>query len=258
VQRGAEAQTEPQKTEALSVSKKKNNNKKGKVPRTASASTAITTPTQVRSPIQSPSPVQPPKRSILVVILEIAGVLAAIATIVGATGYALEKWQDTTATIDFSGDIDQKKPFTIPLIVKNPSSIFAIHMPRISCSVEAEYGGGDKTNFLAAAAQPPIGGMKIAPTETQNYFCNMPDKFTFTEDVSHGGAIIPIKQADMVVAFDYETWLPWPIRRRVTTRFVMLPTTSGFRWIKGKWIGAKQDAADLPAEIRHQQDPSPQ
>jgi hypothetical protein len=176
-------------------------------------------------------------------------VLAAIATIVAGTGYALEKWQDTNATIDFSGDVDQKKPFTIPLITKNPSSIFSIHMPIISCSIEVEYSDGDKSHLFSTTNQIPVAGMAIAPSETQNYFCNAPDTLTITAGSTPGGPIVPIKQADMVVSLDYETWVPWTIKRRATAQFVMFQTAGGFRWVKGRWIGLKQNSIwppDLP------------
>jgi hypothetical protein len=224
----------------------------------ASVSTKAAPSTQSQLQNLSPHPAPAQKRSALVLILEIFGVLAAIATVVASTGYVFEKWQDTIATMDFSGDIDQKKPFTIPLIVKNPSSILAIHVPRISCSIEVEYNDGDKGQVLMSAVQPQTGGLAIAPGEPQNYFCNAPDNFTITAGATPGGAVIPIKQADMMVTFDYETWVPWPIQRHVTAQFVMFQTASGFRWVKGKWIGTKQGIV-WPANVRHPpREPAPQ
>ena len=55
---------------------------------------------------------------------KIVGGLATVPTIAAAGGYAMEKWNETKATVDFVGEIDQKKPFTVPLSIKNPSLFF--------------------------------------------------------------------------------------------------------------------------------------
>jgi len=192
--------------------------------------------TQAQAPIHAPKP----ERSLLVLLLELLGILAAIATIVAGTGYAFERWQDTTATIDFSGEIDQKKPFSIPLVIENPSTIFAAHSPRVACWIEAEYLNPNSTGHaLLAADQPSVSaGMGIPPNQTRNYFCKMPDNFTLSEGDKPGGPIIPIKQAEMLVKIEYDTWLPWLHHHEVVTQFVMLQTSTGFRWIKGQWAGS--------------------
>jgi hypothetical protein len=180
------------------------------------------------------------KRSILVLFLELFGVIAAIATIVASTGYALERWQDTNATIDFSGEIDQKKPFSIPLVIKNPSTIFSAHSPRVACWIEVEYLNPSSTGHALMAADQPSSsaGLAILPSQTRNYFCSMPDNFTLSEGEKPGGPVIPIKQAEMLVKAEYETWIPWGIPRQVISRFVMLQTSGGFRWIKGEWVAS--------------------
>jgi len=165
--------------------------------------------------------------------------LVAAATIVPALGYAEEKWHETIASVDFSGEIDQKKPFSIPLVVKNPSAIFPMHMPRVSCWVDVEYVGTDpkKNRALIAADQGPSGGLAIDPGKTENYLCSMPDNLTLHEGPNATGPIMPIKQADMLITVKYETWVPLAIPRHFVTQFVMFQTTEGFRWIKGNWIG---------------------
>jgi hypothetical protein len=211
----------------------------------ASIKKIAATPSQLSTPPPNHAPVH--RRSGLVLMLEIFGVIAAIATIVGGTGYAFEKWQDTKATIDFSGEIDQKKPFTVPLVVKNPSSLFTVHFPRILCSLTVNYGGGSNPNFFMATTQPPSPGAPIAPGGTENYFCDAPDKMAFS--ATPGGPPIPIQEAEMFVLFEYETWVPWPVSRRVPTEFVMLKTADKFRWIKGAWAGRKE--LDWPPNIPH-------
>jgi hypothetical protein len=166
--------------------------------------------------------------------------LVAVATIGPATGYAIEKWNDTVATIDFSGDIDQKKPFSIPLVIKNPSTIFSAHSPTVSCWIEVEYSNASGTSdLLTAIVEPPTSaGMAIPPEQIRNFLCDAPDKFKTTEGDKPGGPIVPIKQAELLVEATYETWLPWTKSHRVVVRFVMLQTSAGYRWIKGEWAGS--------------------
>jgi hypothetical protein len=161
--------------------------------------------------------------------------LAAIATIVGGTGYVLEKWQETVASIDFSGEIDQKKPFSVPLVAKNPSEIFSIHLPRMSCETNVEYYDGDSHHAVAYGDQGGASGAAIPPQGTADYFCDVAAALTVTD--KPGGTVIPIKQAEMTVTLDYETWVPWSIERQVKTRFVMFAASDGYRWQKGDWIG---------------------
>ncbi len=171
----------------------------------------------------------------------LASVLVTAATVIPAAGYAKERWQETIATVDFSGDIDQSKPFSIPLVVTNPSQIFSMYNPKISCWVDVEYkSAGNVSKALMAADQGAIGvGLEVKPKETRNYLCNMPDNFTLRAAPPGTGPILPVKQADMLVAIDYETWVPWTVARRAVTKFVMFQTTVGFRWIKGDWVGSQ-------------------
>jgi hypothetical protein len=219
----------------------RNNKKKGRAPPTANASTTTAETRPIQAPTQSPHPALAQRRSVLVLFLEGLGILAAIATIAYFGGYALEKWQETFAVVDFSGDIDQKKPFSIPLVVKNPSSIFKMYLPQIDCWVDVEYVGDDpqKAHVLMAADKQGGAGAEIAPNGTGNFFCDMPDYLAFHQG-DQNGSIVPIKQADMLVAIDYETWVPWTIKRHIVSQFVMLQTPGGFRWIKGQWMLGQQ------------------
>jgi hypothetical protein len=109
------------------VSSKNNNRKK---PNKANASKKVAPPTKTPPPIQTQNLSSILKEHPVFVIVSLAAsALVAIATVLPAAGYVQEKWKDTTATIDFSGDIDQNKPFALPLVIKNPSSIFWIHAP---------------------------------------------------------------------------------------------------------------------------------
>ena len=177
----SEAPKELRKTVVFSVNDKRKG-KKVKRPSTASASTTTTQSKKVQLPLQTLLPAPKAKRSVLVLILEGAAVLAAIATIVAGTGYVLEKWRETTATVDFSGDIDQKKPFTLPLVAKNQGSIFSMHLPRMECSVKSmEYSDGGSHHVLAFANQGSVTGAAIAPNGTKNYFCDAPSALTLTD-----------------------------------------------------------------------------
>jgi hypothetical protein len=178
------------------------------------------------------------KRSSWVLLVEIFGgtvaVIAGIATTAAGGGYALERWQDTKATIDFSGDIDQKKPFSITLVIKNPSTIFSMHVPYVACWVDLQYVTlNNKSSYIAADRKPLAAGTEILPGTTRNYLCNFPDSLT----VKEGGSPTVLKQADMLVRVQYETWLPWSIEREAFGRFLLLENSTGFHWIKGEWVG---------------------
>jgi hypothetical protein len=175
---------------------------------------------------------------VFVVVSLLVSALVAIATIAASGGYAVERWHDTTATVDFSGEIDQKKPFAIPLVVKNPSSIFSMHLPRMTCAANVEYADEENNRALIGADQGPASSRSaIEPGSTRNYYCDLPGALEMRAANDPKGPLIP-KKADMLVAIDYETWMPVStIQRRVVTQFVMVQTTSGFRWIKGDWIG---------------------
>lgn len=116
-----------------------------------------------------------------------------------------------------------------------------MYLPQVHCWADVEYIGDDpqKAHVLVAADKQGGAEGAIVPNGTGNFFCDMPD-YLAVHQGGPNGPIIPIKQADMLIAFDYETWVPWAIERRVVTQFVMLQTASGFRWIKGQWIAGQR------------------
>jgi hypothetical protein len=62
-----------------------------------------------------------------------------------------------------SGEADQKKPFTVPLKIKNPSGYFEMHYPKIGCRIFAVYSDGkDHTSTLDGGTTTPHQIPKIA------------------------------------------------------------------------------------------------
>lgn len=219
---------------------RRNKGNKAKKSGAANASTAITSATQDQSPNRQSSLGPKPKRSVLIrfaqILATVIAILAGVATIAAGGGYFLEKWQETVATIDFSGDIDQKKPFSLPLVTINPSQIFSMHLPRMSCKINVEYVATNSAPYHAAVFADEEGkaGAEIRPGGTADFFCDAPAALTVID--KSNGAAVPVKQAEMTVLLNYETWVPWPIEREVTAYFIMFATSSGFRWIKGDWL----------------------
>jgi hypothetical protein len=225
LQRVAETPEKPQKTEALSVNQKLGKKRKGN---------AATGPSKPSSPIKEAKPTK--KRSLLSVFSLVVTFLVAVGTIVPATGYAIEKWQETVATIDFSGEVDQKRPLTLPLLAKNPSNIFAMHEPRMQCSVNVEYDDGMPAHHAAVFAdQLPIATPTIAPGGIGTYFCDAPQMVALSDTIT--GAVVPMKQAEMTVTFNYKTRVPFFVERTIVSQFVVFATSSGYRWVKGSWLG---------------------
>jgi hypothetical protein len=226
--------------------KNRNRNKNGNRSTVASksvpqVSVSVSTPTPQAIAVQGPPQISPlvpkPKRSLLILTIELLGGLAALATMAAGTGYAMEKWQETIPSIDFSGDTDQSKPFSIPLAVKNRSQIFRIHSPKVSCWIEAEYGDGE-VQQLNVAIEKWTTGFFIETGQTQNVSCNIPDRVNSSGNVYDlSKPPYVVKAADLLVAIDYELWVPLTIKRRKTEKFVMLRISDKYQWIKGDWIG---------------------
>ncbi|MDE2283645.1 MAG: hypothetical protein KGK33_03405 [Hyphomicrobiales bacterium] len=168
--------------------------KKGKAKNTANSPTGST--------LSTPSIAKPQSQNLLATLKEHPVVVAvslllwflvAAATIVPAAGYVQEKWHETIPAVDFSGDIDQQKPFSIPLAIKNPSGIFAMHNPRISCWTDVDYESQPAKTFSARAvsSQGAISaGLQINPGEVRNYFCDVGGAFNLHEGTSATGPII--------------------------------------------------------------------
>jgi hypothetical protein len=204
--------------------KKKEEKKAG----AAHASRATATPIQV----PASSDESKPRRSLLGLASAIIGVLAAVAGIVAGTGYAIEKWHETLAVVDM-GEVDQQKPFSAPLQIKNPSAIFDMHSPSITCRFSAEYTNGV---FLPEGGTVGRHGIpKIAAAESGVFFCDMPDKFTITDNAT--GKINTLVSATMVIIVNYETRVPWSVSQQTPpTTFTLLNTSNGYRWVKGALI----------------------
>jgi hypothetical protein len=194
----------------------------------AHASRATATPIQVPPSSDEPKP----RRSLLGLASAIIGVLAAVAGIVAGTGYAIEKWHETLAVVDM-GEVDQQKPFSAPVQIKNPSAIFDMHSPSITCRFSAEYTNGV---FLPEGGTVGRHGIpKITAGESGVFFCDMPDKFTITDNAT--GKINTLISATMVIIVNYETWVPWSVSQQTPpTTFTLLNTSNGYRWVKGALI----------------------
>ena len=192
------------------------------------ASKATATPIQVPASSGEPKP----RRSLLGLASAIIVVLGAAAAIVAGTGYAIEKWHETVAVVDM-GEVDQQKPFSAPLQIKNPSPIFDMHSPSITCRFSAEY-----TNRVFIPEGGTIGrhGIpKIAAGETSVFFCDMPDKFTITDNAT--GKVDTLVSATMVIIVNYDTWVPWAVPQQTPpTTITLFNTSNGYRWVKGAII----------------------
>ena len=167
----------------------------------------------------------------------ILGALASVAAIVATAGYAAEKWHDTTAIVDMSTDVDQQKPFTLPLYIKNPSGFFDMHYPKVSCKFSALYSDGG--TGLVTSNGGTLGahtGSLIAAGETAVFYCSFPDNFTLTNNDT--GKPTPLASGSMTVTVDYETWLPWWVIPQSTlpAHFTLRKTSGGWRWTKGTEI----------------------
>jgi hypothetical protein len=188
-----------------------------------------------RRPHKEP-PTPAPKQSLRIVIFEILFALAAIAGIVSVGTTVLEKWHDTIAVIDLSGDVDPEKPFTLPLNVKNPSSIFEMHYPTVSCKFSATYSDGGTGNVTSNGGTYGLHRSPLIPAGgSAPFFCDFPDKLKITSDDTK--KLLPLTEGGMTVSAEYETWVPWTVNRKPPPAvFALLKTSVGFRWIKGTQI----------------------
>ena len=213
---------------------KKNKDKKGKLWPLANASTRVPQPTEPQTSLQTRSLSATLKEHpAFVAVSLLVAFLVGAGTIVPATGYVVEKWHETIATIDM-GSVDQKKPFSAPLEIKNPSALFDMHNVGIACRFKAAYK--QKGLFIPDGGTIGWHGPNfISAGQSAVFFCNIVDGFTMTDDVT--GEIATIDTATMVVGVMYETWIPWAVSRRTPdTTFTLLNTASGYQWVKGTII----------------------
>jgi hypothetical protein len=192
-----------------------------------------------RQPPMRPANVPPKpaaKQSRWIVALEVIGGVAALTGIISYGATALEKWHDTSAIVDLAADVDQQKPFTLPLFIKNPSSIFDMHSPTVACKFSVTYSDGGPhlatsnggTYGLHQTSLIPAGG--AAP-----FFCDFADKFKVSFEDSKEAA--PITEGNITVTVEYQTWLFWSVKQTPPpATFNLLKTSTGFRWIKGHQI----------------------
>jgi hypothetical protein len=216
------------------VSQKLGNKKKGIKGGTSGVSTRLPKPTEMQLPPRTQSLSSTLKEHPVFVVLSLlAAFLVGAGTVIPASGYVAEKWHETIATIDM-GAVDQKKPLSTPLEIKNPSALFDMHNVGVACRFKAAYK--QKGLFIPDAGTNGWHGPTfIAAGQSAVFFCNWPDLFTMTDNAT--GEIATIESATMVVAVIYETWVHWSIARRTPdTTFTLLNTTGGFQWVKGTII----------------------
>src|ERR1700730_11731351 len=166
-------------------------------------------------------------------VLRGAGFVASLFTALYCGAYGLEKWNETVLAIDQSGDVDQKKPFTLPIAVRNLSGLFTARAPFVICHFQVLFddskgGRAEETGHDQATHLPDI-----IPGHNEVYSCREPDKFVVARQ--DDGSVLPIKIAYMQVYVSYSTWLLWPISRFVSEHFTLFPTSSGYRWVKGQY-----------------------
>lgn len=187
-------------------------------------------------------------------LIKIFGVLVGIATILPAFGYALEKWEETIPIIDFASEVDQKAPFTTPLVIKNQSQIFAALGPEIRCLTILQYGPPQGPGLIAYAWDPPpahgprpnpvwasLGVSEISPGKAANYACNRAGKIYV---VDHDGDPM-VMAASMRAYFRFHTAM-WPWERTTTEDFTSFRTREGYRWAKGLRAGVPPPDFDAP------------
>jgi hypothetical protein len=164
------------------------------------------------------------------------GAIAAIFVIVQGVANLLEKWNSTLATVEMSGEIDQKRPFTVALKIKNPSGYFDMHNPKIGCRIFAVYSDGkDHTGTVGGGTTTPHQIFKIAGGSSAVFYCDVPDRFKLT--ATETGIVMPLVSGQMTVTLEYETWVPWTIPRITPPAFFTIHNTSdGWRWVPGTEI----------------------
>jgi hypothetical protein len=170
-----------------------------------------------------------------------AGIGALAITILGIpTAYsaAADVWNHTMLTIEMSTEMDQQKPFTLPLYIKNPSSIFDAHYPTVACKFSAVYSDGGTglvtTNGGTFGAHK--GPVIVAGGDPAVFYCSFSDNLTLANNDT--GNPTPLASGNISVTIGYETWLPWWVVKRSTVPadFTLRKTSQGWRWTKGTEI----------------------
>lgn len=213
---------------------------KKKVRSIGNRSPAIKVSAQAKSPIRLSTTL--PRRSLLATIKEhplavatslILSFLVGAATVIPAVVRAFEIWNESIATIDM-GAIDQKKPFSAPLDINDPSSVFDMHSPAVACHFSAVYSGGMVIPSGGTLSWHPLGA-DISNKSPAIFFCDVVDRFKYTGE---NGQQLTLQSATISVSVRYETWLgPFTFKREPPpTIFTAINTSSGYTWVKGSMI----------------------
>lgn len=115
----------------------------------------------------------------IVVVMSLA--LGIVATVVPVSISIMEKWNETTGTIDIES-FDQNKSFLAPLVIKNASTLFEIHSTSAACRLFAAYDNGTTPQMTENGS---TAGWHALPTKTVEvkssaiFFCDFPDKLKY-------------------------------------------------------------------------------
>jgi hypothetical protein len=199
-------------------------------------------PRSQAGPHQGPPQSPPPRstgRRIARLLAEVLVGLAALGSAAAGGGYVVERWHETKATIDVGKGTDQKRPFIVPLVVNNPSSIFTMWKVTILCHVDAIYSSGTKYRFSESGTEWGNGSGSIEPRRSANFSCDFPNKFDIHEGTDPNGPVVPLTSATMTLHLQYETHiLLWAIPQQMAETFTLLNTSTGYLWITGSWLNS--------------------
>jgi hypothetical protein len=161
--------------------------------------------------------------------------ITALVTAVTVGPGLIEKWNDTTASIDM-GSIDPKKPFSAPLEIKNASTIFDMHSPEEACTFSAVYSEGLILPSGGTTGRHALPGMTVPVKSSAIFFCDFPDKFKFASEAT--GKTLTLEAATLTVSVKYATWIVlFTLERQPpSTTFTLLNTSTGYQWVKGTLI----------------------
>jgi hypothetical protein len=188
-----------------------------------------------------PSPDRPRGLGIVIkehpIVVAVTVLLGTAATAIPLSISLTERWNETIATIDM-GSVDQKKPFSAPLEIKNASTIFEMHAPAMSCAFSTVYADGTVPSLTqngGTTGWHALPTVSVPVKSSVIFFCDLPDKFKYTTE---SGNELTLQSATMTISTKYKTWLFfWPLERQPQpTTFTLLNTSSGYQWVKGTLI----------------------
>jgi hypothetical protein len=167
--------------------------------------------------------------------------LSAVFALVAAAasgGYIMEKWNEARATITMSQEIDQKKPFSSPLLISNRSTILMMWNVRVRCEIDAEFRYENEGRVTEKGWQwATADGNNIPPSGSTNFNCNFPDKFTIRHGVGSGAPPMSLSTSANKVNLTYDNYLLFlKVPQQVTENFTLINTSVGYRWLKGSFL----------------------